>query len=59
MYVFTIVGKYSKLKQEEQEKKENWELLQKKMDNMNLSSAEQELIKRDILHKEAEKLRQK
>jgi len=51
--------KYSKLKQEEQEKKENWDLLKKKMDNLNLSSTEQELIKRDIMHKEAEKLRQK
>jgi len=29
------------------------------MDKMNLSSTEQELIKRDILHKEAEILRMK
>lgn len=54
-----LIGKYSKLKQEEQEKKENWELLQKKMDNLNLSATEQELIKRDIMHKEAERLRLK
>jgi len=29
------------------------------MENLNMSSTEQELIKRDIMHKEAEKLRQK
>ena len=31
-----------------------WDMLQKKMDKLNLSEAEQELIKQDILHKEAE-----
>jgi hypothetical protein len=29
-------------------------MLQKKMDNLNLSETEKELIKQDILHKEAE-----
>ena len=31
-----------------------WEMLVKKMEKMNLSEAEQELIKQDIRHKEAE-----
>ena len=53
------IGKYSRLKQEEQEKRDAWEMLHKKMDNLNLSSAEQELIKRDIIHKESERYRQK
>ena len=34
-------------------------MLHKKMDNLNLSTTEQELIKRDILHKESERYRQK
>jgi hypothetical protein len=31
-----------------------WEMLVKKMEKMNLSESEQELIKQDIRHKEAE-----
>lgn len=31
-----------------------WEMLVKKMEKLNLSESEQELIKQDILHKEAE-----
>jgi hypothetical protein len=31
-----------------------WDMLQSKMQKLNLSVAEQELIKSDILHKEAE-----
>jgi len=54
-----IERKYSKLKQEEEEKRENWELLQKKMDDLKLGPSEQELIKRDIMHKESERLRLK
>jgi serine/threonine kinase 38 len=54
-----IERKYSKLKQEEEEKRENWELLQKKMDSVGLTVTEQELIKRDIMHKESERLRMK
>lgn len=53
------LGKYSKLKTEEQEKKDGWEQLHKKMDDMNMSSAEQELIKRDIIHKESDRYRKK
>ena len=37
----------------------NWELLKKKMDEMNLPEQEKEIIKKDILHKDAEKLRSK
>lgn len=47
------------MKVEEQEKREAWEMLHKKMENLNLSTAEQELIKRDIIHKESERYRQK
>ncbi len=47
------------MKQEEKEKKENWEILMQKMNEMNLSSTEKELIKHDILHKEAELLRKR
>ena len=56
-----IEQKYQKLKTDEQDRKQGkwrvtaaWEMLQKKMQNLNLSEAEQELIKNDILHKEAE-----
>lgn len=59
-----IERKYQKLKCEEKERKEGkhsransfiaWDMLQKKMQKLNLSEAEQELIKQDILHKEAE-----
>ena len=31
-----------------------WDMLGRKMQKLNLSEAEQELIKQDILHKEAE-----
>ncbi len=39
--------------QEEKEKKEAWEKLKAKMAKANLSLAEQELIKKEILHREA------
>lgn len=54
-----IEQKYSKLKREESERKEGWEQLSKKMLDLNLSSTEQQLIKQEILHKEAEQLRQR
>ena len=49
-----IEKKYQKLKDEEKERKEGWDMLVNKMEKLNLSEAEQELIKQDILHKEAE-----
>ena len=54
-----IERKYTKLKEEEKEKKDHWQQLQSKMHTMNLSLEEQELIKKEILHKEAEQMRQK
>ncbi len=59
-----IEGKYSKMSQEEKEKKEGspflaltchiaWEKLKTEMAKANLSVAEQELIKKEILHREA------
>jgi serine/threonine kinase 38 len=49
-----IESKYAKLKTEEQERKEGWDLLKQKMDVLNLTPHEKELIKQDVLHKEAE-----
>eukprot|EP01017_Pseudomicrothorax_dubius_P050258 TRINITY_DN9481_c0_g1_i4.p1 TRINITY_DN9481_c0_g1~~TRINITY_DN9481_c0_g1_i4.p1 ORF type:complete len:536 (-),score=163.67 TRINITY_DN9481_c0_g1_i4:835-2442(-) len=54
-----IEKKYSKKKEEERQKKEFWEELQRKMEEMHLSVSEQELTKRDIIHKEAERQRLK
>ena len=49
-----IENKYARLKAEEKERKEGWSLLKKKMDYLNLTPHEKELIKQDVLHKEAE-----
>ena len=49
-----IESKYQKLKKDESNRKQAWDILQHKMQKLNLSGAEQELIKQDILHKEAE-----
>ena len=49
-----IENKYSKLKNEEREKKEAWDRLQLQMDKMNLPAQQQDLIKQEIQHKEAE-----
>jgi serine/threonine kinase 38 len=54
-----IEMKYSKLKKEETEKKEEWDELNRRMDQLGLSVTEKELIKEEILHKEAELLREK
>ena len=42
------------MRNEEIEKKEAWDKLMLKMDQLNLSSQEKELIKQEIQHKEAE-----
>jgi hypothetical protein len=47
------------LKREELDKKEKWDLLNQKMEQLDLNENEKEKIKRDILHKEAEQLRMK
>ena len=39
--------------------RENWEQLQKIMDSLSIPPMEQEQIKKDILHKDAEHMRQK
>lgn len=52
-----IEQKYSKMKREESEKKECWEELSRKMQELNLSQTEQHLIRQNILHEEAEQLR--
>ena len=49
-----IESKYQKLKKDESNRKQAWDILQQKMLKLGLSGAEQELIKQDILHKEAE-----
>ena len=52
-----IQGKYFKLKRQDSEKKECWDELNNKMTVMNLSETEQQLIKQEILHKDAEQMR--
>ena len=42
------------MRTEEIEKKEAWDKLMIKMDQLNLSAQEKELIKQEIQHKEAE-----
>eukprot|EP01017_Pseudomicrothorax_dubius_P034941 TRINITY_DN4844_c0_g1_i1.p1 TRINITY_DN4844_c0_g1~~TRINITY_DN4844_c0_g1_i1.p1 ORF type:complete len:700 (+),score=195.55 TRINITY_DN4844_c0_g1_i1:112-2211(+) len=54
-----IEKKYSKKKEEEKVKREFWDELQKKMEDMDLNPSEQEMIKRDIIHREAERQRLK
>ena len=49
-----IENKFAKLKSEEQERKEGWDLLNQQMDVLNLTPHEKELIKQDVLHREAE-----
>ena len=49
-----IESRYSKLKNDEKERKEAWDMLENKMMRLNLSETERELIKQDIMHKEAE-----
>jgi serine/threonine kinase 38 len=54
-----IEKKYSLKKEKEVEQKKNWEIFNKKINEMNLSEKEKEMIKKDILHKEAEIFRSK
>ena len=51
--------KYSRMKKEDNQKKEGWEELNQKMTELSLSPAEQQMIKHEIFHKEAELLRNK
>ena len=52
-----IEHKYSRIKEEEERKRLEWDEFYKKLNEMNLSSIEQEIIKQGILHQEAELLR--
>lgn len=52
-----IAEKYSKKKRAETENRECWDELTKKMHDLNLSSTEQQMIRDEIMHKEAERLR--
>ena len=47
------------MKHDDKEKKEDWEMLLKKMEAMQLSSTEKEIIKHDIIQKESELMRKK
>ena len=49
-----IENKYSKKRCEENERRDAWEMLEQKMSTLSLTEKEKELIKKDILHKEAE-----
>ena len=53
-----IEKKYNKLKETEEERKTEWEELQSKMFELQLTATEQNLIKHEILHKEAQNLRE-
>ncbi len=48
-----IENKYSKMLQEEKAKKDAWERLKMEMNGVGLSPAEQEMIKKEVLHREA------
>jgi serine/threonine kinase 38 len=54
-----IERKYSMQKRTDEERKDNWGELARKMEELNLTPNEQSLIKQEILHKEAEQLRRK
>ena len=58
-YAKTIIEmKYSKLKKEESEKIENWNELSKRIEEIGLSELEKQIIKEDIHHEEAKRLRE-
>jgi serine/threonine kinase 38 len=52
-----IEHKYSRIKEEEERKRSDWENFNKKLSEMNLSTVEQEIIKQEVLHQEAALLR--
>lgn len=49
-----IEGKYARKKDEEKVRKEGFDFLNQRMEMLNLTPHEKELIKQDVLHKEAE-----
>lgn len=56
---YIVLGKYAKQIHEEQTKKLNWDQLFNKMSSLNMNPIEQDLIKKDILRKESENMREK
>ncbi|CAD8088532.1 unnamed protein product [Paramecium primaurelia] len=52
-----IEKKYQKLLYEQKEKRDKWEQLIQKLTNLNYTQVEQQVIKQDLFHKEAEILR--
>jgi len=53
-----IEKKYKMKKMKEDEKKREWDVFNEKLEELNLSGKEKELIKMDVIKKEAEILRQ-
>jgi serine/threonine kinase 38 len=53
-----IEQRYSKMLYQEKQKKEYWEMLNKKMESLGLSNAQQTQIKNDVTHEEAKILRE-
>lgn len=54
MRLFVILGKYEKQIQEDMSKKHIWEKIFKNMNELNFSNKEKDIIKKEILKKEAE-----
>lgn len=54
-----IEMKYSKLKKEENSKKEEWDELKRRMEELNLSEVEKKMIKEEVFRLESERLREK
>ncbi|CAD8140690.1 unnamed protein product [Paramecium pentaurelia] len=54
-----IERKYAKQIEEEQQQLQGWQQLSKLMDSLHMNAKEQEIIKKDILKKEAEQMRKK
>ncbi|OMJ76685.1 hypothetical protein SteCoe_23881 [Stentor coeruleus] len=52
-----IEQKYARIKEEEERKRNDWDEFYKKLGEMNLSTLEQDMIKQEVLHKEAELMR--
>jgi serine/threonine kinase 38 len=52
-----IEKKYHMKKLEEDEKKKDWDLFNDKLDELNLTKEEKDMIRKDVLHKEGEFLR--
>ena len=53
-----IEQRYSKLITQEQQKKQYWDQLNRKMEMLGMPASEQEQLKKKVLHEEAEILRQ-